>query len=354
MLAQTKILSHTSFSQGLSFLPGQGMRFATSSFQKLGSIAETSQPIQSKYQQSFEQNIEQNTKTLSKESSFRKQMEKLIPSLTSTDDINDLQKRAAAANCKLKNECIDLLHQFKNEFLVSLTDSGNFTADNPLDKDVIEDFNARISYRISQLADVQYEVKYNLKGNIAGVGKFEEKHIIEHYFQRNSKSKFFRIKTNDFFQEINKIFSDEKNYLQPQIKSSIRELIESNNEYNFSKFNGMPGLHAEIQALNSLLKKFNDFKESFNEKITLSNMNKNKQKEYVSKLADISDHIGFSGIRLITVQTRANAPGSHFKACKNCTGILETLQEVYGITPEVPSGFVEPSMRFKIKVMNDF
>jgi len=94
------------------------------------------------------------------------------------------------------------------------------------------------------------------------------------------------------------------------LEEKIRALISDPNR-EFSRDYGVPGLHAEVRAANVAL-----------HKLTNKGM----------KLEDMTDAV-LETIPIATHRvTSYGDPGTQFKACPNCTHILDAFQILTGVT----------------------
>jgi len=98
--------------------------------------------------------------------------------------------------------------------------------------------------------------------------------------------------------DIKDLYRQDGTRLHPDTERLIRAHINRNADSEFSTFDGPPGTHAEIQALNDL---------------------------YIR--AGGADNISSGSIA--TVRT---GNGSDFRACSNCAGILNGVPQIERIT----------------------
>jgi hypothetical protein len=102
---------------------------------------------------------------------------------------------------------------------------------------------------------------------------------------------------DEYMYNIKDLYKDSGNILHEKIAKSIRLYIK-NNSGNLSTFDGNPGLHAEVQAVNAQLHKN-------------------------TKLEDIS----VATYKLAPTDHKKNSiQGGKFPACSNCAGIIKSLK----------------------------
>ncbi|MGF6190443.1 YwqJ-related putative deaminase [Serratia sp. 2723] len=115
-----------------------------------------------------------------------------------------------------------------------------------------------------------------------------------------------RYKVSDveaYMKEVHRLYTKSENPMHAEIDKRIRDFLK-NNDYELSVFDGLPGLHAEVQALNAMINELNKSKGgSFNLSDALSNTH-------------------------IFTRRLVGKLNQEFPACYNCSGILSGLEKV--------------------------